>query len=229
MGSHPANRTIGVILMQAIWCDCEAIYHGRGDTTLPLHTRLILIKNDSTILIHGDHGINPLNYMGSGTITHEQENGLRVIRCDTTRESLTIRIHRVHSELTGESLHGTDPGLTRDKTEAQLHEWLYTNLPALLPGLTITASEHRINGGAVDLYGTWLNQPALLEVKRVATTTSARQAARYVDESEEPAQGFLIALDMRPGAITHCERKNITWIELTWDGITGSIRRSNLP
>src|SRR3989338_5968151 len=46
-----------------ILCSCSIRYSGRAESFLDKGERIIIIKQDSTLLIHQPEGNNPINYM----------------------------------------------------------------------------------------------------------------------------------------------------------------------
>ena len=53
--------------MRLIIARCSVAYVGRLTAHLPVATRLIIIKSDSTVLIHADSGSKALNWMPPGS------------------------------------------------------------------------------------------------------------------------------------------------------------------
>ena len=101
--------------MRIIHADLSAEYTGRGDTILPVYSRVIIIKDDGCILIHGRDGTKPINYMGTTpkiTTTITTHGQGMTIRSENTRESLVVTCHTVHSDLTINTPDG-DPGIQR--------------------------------------------------------------------------------------------------------------------
>ena len=46
-----------------IGCTCEIWYSGRAESFLPAGDRIIIIKEDNTLIVHQPTGNNPINYM----------------------------------------------------------------------------------------------------------------------------------------------------------------------
>lgn len=219
--------------MRIIHALCSASYTGRGDTTLPLHERIIMMKSDGSILIHSDAGTKPLNYMGTApkpVITEDIINGVREIRTENTKESLLISCHRVFSDITMD-IPGDDPGLNRDGTEGQLHQWLSENLSVIAPDLEFEKNEYATDNGPVDILAVnTQSQYVLVEVKRVATVAALHQLKRYLDgyPGEDEPLCLLIALDVRPKTRERAQKMGIPWIELERHEEGYRVRESSL-
>ena len=49
-----------------IGCHCSVKYSGRAESFLPKGDRLVVIKQDGSLLIHQPYGSSPVNYMKEG-------------------------------------------------------------------------------------------------------------------------------------------------------------------
>ena len=203
--------------VRIVWARCSAVYHGRGDTVLPAHDRLIIVKDDGSVGLHGAEGVKPLNYMGAKTkFSVEERDGKTTWMFDSSKESLTITIHHLYGEMNPNIPVG-DPGLIRDGTEPQLQEWLAENLTALLPHLVFAQREFQTGVGPVDLLAhDPIGTPVIIEVKRVATRAAVHQVRRYLDSCQPGTQALIIAVDVRPSARDFAIKKNIPWVQLDW-------------
>lgn len=204
--------------MKIIHADCSVDYTGRGNTLLGRHPRVIIIKDDHSVQIHNDTGLKPLNYM-TGKITHRIDTigGETIWRFDSTKESLAITMHTIHSETTI-TLPPGDPGLTRDGTEEHIQTYLADNLTLLDENYQFLQREYPCgdNSGTVDILAQHHHDHhlVLIEIKRVATPNAVYQIKRYLDAVGGTAEGVLVAADVRPGARALADKRGIRWIEL---------------
>lgn len=212
--------------MKIIHANCSVEYQGRGNTKLAPHDRIIMVKEDNSVLIHNEKGIKPLNYMTGvkSTITEtDNESGDKCITFDSNKESLTVIMHRVYSEVALAAPNEEDAGLERDGTEEQLQTWLSENLSNILPCHDFIEREHETGAGPVDLLAMSKDtkKPLLIEVKRVATRAAVHQVRRYLNEYQEVknphGNAILVALNVRPSARDFAENKNIPWLEVDWN------------
>lgn len=206
--------------MKVYWLKCSAVYHGRGDTFLPVADRVIIVKQDGSVMIHSDTGIKPLNYMtgtsmkNNGMLKEEHEDGTETWVFDSNKESLKIHVQHNYGSMSP-ILELEEPGLQRDGTENQLQEYLADNLSALFPHLTFAQREYQTGAGPVDLLAENSSRNHVyIEVKRVATSAAVHQMKRYLEDNE--ATGFLVALDVRPSARATALKKKISWVQLDW-------------
>lgn len=218
-------ETCMIEVMRIITASCSAIYTGRGSTTLPARERVILVKDDGSVLIHNETGTKPLNYMGAKTVltTKEDEQGQKVLMFDSRRENLTITLHEITSDVTS-PLSDDDPGLERDGTESQLQEWLAENMQVFGPDHELIQREHPTLHGPVDLMATRDDcDYVVIEVKRVATPAAIHQINRYVEAVREEfpnstVEGVLAAVDIRPKAEELALKKQFKCVAIptTW-------------
>ncbi len=83
---------------------CEVVYKGRAESYLSEGERLIIIKQDSTLLIHQPKNSLPINYMKEETqydirISENKGDKRAVIRCANKKykEKMEITIEKVYS------------------------------------------------------------------------------------------------------------------------------------
>lgn len=212
-------------VMRIITASCSAVYTGRGNTTLPTRKRVILIKDDGSVLIHNETGTKPLNYMGAKTVLTVKEDGegKQVLMFDSRRENLTITLHDISSDTTI-PLSDDDPGLERDGTESQLQEWLAENMEVFGPDHELIQREHPTLHGPVDLMAKRGDcDYVVIEVKRVATPAAIHQINRYVEAVREEfpdatVEGVLAAIDIRPKAEELALKKSFKCVTIpaTW-------------
>lgn len=206
--------------MRIIHADLSAEYTGRGDTILPVYSRVIIIKDDGSILIHGRDGTKPINYMGTTpkiTTTITAHGQSMIIRSENTRESLVVTCHTVHSDLTINTPEG-DPGIQRDNTEEHLHSWIEHHPDVLGENYHMVESEYQTGNGPVDLLMSRSGENVLVEVKRVATPAAVHQIRRYSEGAEEKLGEhglLLVAVDVRPSARAKCASYGIDWVQVT--------------
>ncbi len=88
--------------MRIILARCSAIYTGKTATKLEVGDRVIMIKDDGSILIQNtSSGIKPKNYMPAGTIITETDSGKVLCATNTkTQETLEIFLHETNHDLT---------------------------------------------------------------------------------------------------------------------------------
>ena len=88
--------------MRLIVARCEVAYSGRLSAFLPESTRLLILKDDGSVLVHADAGgFKPLNWMTPPTVI--EEDGERIVvrkRAGKAEDRLEIRIVELLSDVT---------------------------------------------------------------------------------------------------------------------------------
>ena len=237
--------------MRIVIARCSVDYAGRLSAHLPPALRLLIIKADSSVLIHADGGsYKPLNWMSPPCRLDEQPG--RWVVTGKSGETLTIEI----SEILSDSAFalGTDPGLVKDGVEAHLQELLAAQVGVLGDGWRLVRREYPTAIGPVDLMcrdasgtsvaieikrrgeidgsnsteGTASAGAAHLavEVKRVAGIDAVEQLTRYLellnrDPLLRPVHGVLAAQTFKLQARTLAEDRGIRCVTLDYDRMRG--------
>lgn len=180
--------------MRIIQARCEVVYEGRCKTFLPPAERLIVMKDDDTVLVHGNTGVKPINYMPKVTnIEHTTETAndgmtsLQTMVVSNKHETLHIRIYEIVRDDTYEFPEGTGTGgleeLQKRQSEDELQGWLADNFDTVFGGYGVrfVCREFETGKGPVDLLGTSSKDGsiALIEVKRHAKLKDVYQVLRY--------------------------------------------------
>src|ERR1700746_2958452 len=97
--SEPASRLCA--FMRLIVARCEVPYSGRLNAFLPESTRLLMLKDDGSVLVHADAGgYKPLNWSTPPTVV---EDGGDVVvvrkRAGRSEDRLEIRLVEVLSDV----------------------------------------------------------------------------------------------------------------------------------
>ncbi len=110
--------------MRLIVARCEVAYSGRLSAFLPESTRLLILKDDGSVLVHADAGgYKPLNWMTPPTVIEEDDERIVVRkRAGKAEDRLEIRIVELLSDVTHEM--GEAAGLEKDGVERDLQEAL---------------------------------------------------------------------------------------------------------
>src|SRR5918912_1429421 len=175
--------------MRLIVASCEVTYSGRLNAFLPESTRLLMLKDDGSVLVHADAGgYKPLNWMTPPTVI-ESSDDLVVVRkrAGRTEDRLEIRLVEVLSDVTHDM--GEAAALEKDGVERDLQLLLADEPAHLEPGLRLVKREWPTDVGPVDLMcrdedDAWV----AVEIKRIASIEAVEQLTRYLERiHEDPA------------------------------------------
>jgi hypothetical protein len=207
---------------------CEVRYSGRLSAYLPESTRLLILKEDGSVLVHADAGgYKPLNWMTPPTVLEEEAGETLVVRkrAGKTEDRLEIRLLEVLSDSTQDM--GDAAALEKDGVERELQEVLATRPEALEEQLRLVRREWPTDLGPVDLMcrdagSGWV----AVEVKRVAVLEAVEQLSRYLERIRlDPARvgcrGILAAQRFRPQAVRLAEARGIRCVEVDLELLRG--------
>ena len=213
--------------MRLIVARCEVNYRGRLSAHLPEALRLLIFKNDGSVLVHDDAGgYKPLNWMTAPTVIDEDEaSGTITVQKVKAEDVIEIRI----AEVVSDSLHemGESVALQKDGVEKHLQELLADAPEWCGEGFTLFKREYPTDIGPVDLMcqdpdGEWV----AVEIKRIATIDAVEQLSRYlVRIHEEPTmancRGVLAAQSFKPQAVVLAESRGIDCVEVDLEVLRG--------
>jgi endonuclease len=210
---------------------CSVDYAGRLSAHLPLATRLLIVKADSSVLVHSDGGsYKPLNWMPPPCRLAEEPG--RWVVTGKSGETLTIGIEEIISDSSFDL--GIDPGLTKDGVESHLQELLAEQVQMLGEGWRLVRREFPTPIGPVDLMcRDAIGASVAMEVKRHAGIDAVEQLTRYLellnrDPLLAPVHGVLAAQTIKPQARTLAEDRGIRCVVLDYDAMRGIEREGTL-
>ena len=203
--------------MRLIVARCEVSYTGRLSTRLAEGVRLLMIKEDGTVMLWSDGGgpsVKPLNWMTPPTVIEDGGETLVVRkRAGRSEDRLEIRLLEVVSDMEHEM--GEAAALEKDGVERDLQEALAAAPGQIAEGLRLVRREWPTDIGPVDLMcrdadDGWV----AVEIKRVATIDAVEQLTRYLerirlDPAKAGCEGMLAAQQLKPQAVTLAESRGI--------------------
>jgi RecB family endonuclease NucS len=204
--------------MRLIVARCEVTYSGRLNAFLPESTRLLMLKDDGSVLVHADAGgYKPLNWMTPPTVI-ETSDELVVVRkrAGKTEDRLEIKLVEVLSDVTHDM--GEAAALEKDGVERDLQLLLADDPTHVEAGLRLVKREWPTDVGPVDLMcrdeeDGWV----AVEIKRVGTIDAVEQLTRYLDcirtdASRAACRGILAAQQIKPQAIALADQRGIATV-----------------
>ena len=222
---HLDGWSLELAVVRIVIARCSVDYAGRLSAHLPLATRLIMIKADSSVLVHSDGGsYKPLNWMSPPCKLAEQPG--RWVVTGKSGETLTIEIEEIISDSSYDL--GVDPGLVKDGVESHLQELLAAQLHVLGAGWRLVRREYPTPIGPVDLMcrdGAGVS--VAVEIKRRGEIDGVEQLTRYLellnrDPLLAPVQGIFAAQEIRPQARVLAQDRGIRCVTLDYESMRGT-------
>ncbi|PPF79673.1 endonuclease NucS [Subtercola sp. Z020] len=222
--------------MRLVIARCAVDYAGRLSAHLPLATRLLMLKNDGSILVHSDGGsYKPLNWMSPPCTLQiiepddeQRDAGITELWKVThakTADLLVVSIHEVFTD-TSHDL-GVDPGLVKDGVEAHLQKLLAEQIELLGDGHVLVRREYMTAIGPVDILARdAAGRAVAVELKRRGDIDGVEQLTRYLelmnrDPHLAPVTGIFAAQEIKPQARTLAHDRGIRTLLLDYDAMRG--------
>jgi endonuclease len=206
--------------MRLIVARCEVTYSGRLNAFLPESTRLLMLKDDGSVLVHADAGgYKPLNWMTPPTVIEHGDDRVVVRkRAGRTEDRLEIKLVEVLSDVKHDM--GEAAALEKDGVERDLQLLLADDPMHIEAGLRLVRREWPTDIGPVDLMcrgedDEWV----AVEIKRIGTIDAVEQLTRYLDciradPARAECRGILAAQSIKPQAVALAESRGIATVEV---------------
>ena len=221
--------------MRLVIARCAVDYSGRLSAHLPWATRLLMLKNDGSILVHSDSGsYKPLNWMNPPcTIVVEEPSAdaaefvvieVGKVQQKKTEDVLKVSIHEIIADVAHEL--GEDPGLIKDGVEAHLQVLLAEQITLVHEEATLVRREYMTAIGPVDILARDSAGSIAVELKRRGDIDGVEQLTRYLelmnrDPLLAPVRGVFAAQEIKPQARKLAEDRGIECLVLDYDEMRG--------
>jgi endonuclease len=197
---------------------CEVVYTGRLTAVLPEALRLVMVKDDGSVMVHADSGgYKPSNWMTAPTVI-EEEPGAMNVRKPGTEDRLEIRIAEVISDVSHDM--GEAAALEKEGVERELQELLADAPHWCGEGLRLVRREWPTDIGPVDLMCLDPeDEYVAVEIKRIGTIDAVEQLTRYLERIRTApglgrCRGVLAAQVLKPQARVLAESRGIACVEV---------------
>ncbi len=215
--------------MRLVVARCQVDYAGRLTAHLPMANRVIMVKNDGSVLVHSDGGsYKPLNWMSPPCKVSEGVTEDEVVEWTVTGkdgDTLRILLEEIHHDSRHEL--GVDPGLQKDGVEKHLQELLADHPGTLAEGLTLVRREYPTAIGPVDLMCRDADGASVaVEIKRRGEIDGVEQLTRYLellnrDPALRPVRGIFAAQEIKPQARVLATDRGIACAVVDYDALRG--------
>ena len=194
-----------IILVGNCWVD----YKGRASSKLEPGERIVIIKEDRSVLVHRPFGYEPVNWQPAGCMFQTRSVG-EVLHVRATRrkpqESVTLFFDHI---LFVSAMKLIDRGtFSLHSSEADMQKAILVDPSLLEDGFTPISYEKKVEPGFVDVYGVDRDgKLVVVELKRkTAGRDAALQLAKYVDfvktMTNRKLRGVLVAPRLAKGVQT---------------------------
>jgi RecB family endonuclease NucS len=206
---------VGTIVML---CQCEVFYEGRASSRASEARRLVIIKEDGTLLIHEGVGVEPINWQPNALITskvYEDHFELVAIR-SRPKEVVKVFIKDKPDVIICKLGSGK---FSIRGTEEDLINYIAQNPSVIEEGAKLVAREFATPHGRVDVILRSSNDELIIvECKRgVADLDAVHQLIRYVEYYSElgiKVRGVIASPSITPQALKLLQKNNLSYVKL---------------
>jgi len=195
-----AKEAISQHKMLIIVGRCHVDYQGRAGSKLETGERMLIIKEDGSLLVHRSLGYEPVNWQPAGCVfrTRAKEDMLEIhsVR-HSPEESVKVAFDKIQMIST---MSLEDSGeFSLYASEEDMHKAILAKPALLEEGFKPISYEKKVEPGFVDFYGVDKEgRLVVVEVKRrTASKEAALQLARYIDavrlKADREVRGILVA------------------------------------
>jgi RecB family endonuclease NucS len=232
----PAPQRLACGVMRLVIARCSVDYVGRLTAHLPVATRLVMLKNDGSVLVHSDGGsYKPLNWMTppctrteSAPSAEQAQSGVQqvwTVQHAKSDDRLVVALYDIAHDHTHDL--GIDPGLVKDGVEAHLQALIAEQIDLLGPGHTLVRREYPTPIGPVDILARDAGGATVaVEIKRRGDIDGVEQLTRYLellnrDPMLRPVAGVFAAQEIKPQARVLATDRGIACLTVDYDALRG--------
>jgi endonuclease len=202
--------------------ECIVDYQGRARSLLDWGERLIMIKQDGTVLVHQPIMREPVNWQPTGSITEfKTKDDQLILNCRHLRPAEKMKITFRQLKLVTATSLVDRANLVIAGMEIDVVNQIVSNPNIIEEGLRIVKREKSVKTGSIDLYGFDKDHvPVVIEVKRsLATISSVHQLRMYVKDikknrREPKVRGILCAPRVPDMVKKLLEEQDLEWREI---------------
>lgn len=202
--------------------NCMVNYNGRAKSFLDWGQRIILIKQDDTILIHRPKMREPVNWQPSGSkINFSINKNNFILKSYNSNLNEKMKIIFRDIDIIISSLIKDEAKLIISGMERNIVDQIVTNPSLIEEGLYVSKREKKVKSGLIDLYGFDKKHiPVIIEVKRSqATISSVHQLRSYVNDIKKDFKNVKIRGILCAPKIPEMVKKLLSEYNLEWKEI----------
>jgi RecB family endonuclease NucS len=179
---------------------CWVHYFGRAKSKLEPGERLLIIKEDGSLLVHRSVGYEPVNWQPSGCIFEVQtKDNILEIRAVRRKPAESVRVFFDKIHMVSALTLMDSGGFALYASEEDMQKAILLEPSILEESFKPISFEKRVEPGFVDIYGVDKNgKLVVVEIKRkTAGKEAALQLAKYIDaikvKANREVRGILAA------------------------------------
>ncbi len=222
--------------MIIIAAKCSSLFDGRIKSEVGESDRILIIKKDGSILLHGSEGTKPEQWQKKklGPIKFIQRNNNIIMESyrPRTDESFFITLSKIHKALIYNAHSSLEEKSSVVGDEKDFVDFLVQNPKAIEEGLVILERERNLDLGFIDIIARDKNGLlVIVEVKKQnATPADAYQLERYVKDyrermGKESIRGILVANNFPVKIKQYLKAQGLEACKIPWQKIFPTVKR----
>ena len=204
---------------------CTVSYSGRAQSKLDRGDRMVLVKQDSALLVHGPDNYQPRNWQPEVDRWEvKTEDGALTIEARRLNPEEVVEIELSSIDLVAVSQMVDESELKISGHEVDIHEAIEESPGIVEDGFEVVARERKTPAGYIDVLGRDTDGVmTVVEVKRNPDYNTALQLQRYVDEIEEEfsgdVRGVLVAPKLSDEVDEYLNERDLEFVEVDMEDI----------
>ena len=192
-------------------------YIGRSSSNLGFGERLLIVKEDGSVIVHRHTGYEPVNWQPRGCVIKCSLLDSKMLVLSERRkpkEFLKIIFEKVYVLLSASPIDNAK--FMMGPTEETFYNILYSNPHYIEEGLKLVSKQKTLSSGVPDFTGVDLNgNYVLVEVKRrIAGVDAVKQLDKYIKSQSMKFRGILCAPSITRSALSLLKKKGYTFKKL---------------
>ncbi|MEM3581212.1 MAG: endonuclease NucS [Candidatus Bathyarchaeia archaeon] len=180
--------------------NCWVHYLGRARSELEPGERILIIKEDGSLLVHRSVGYEPVNWQPPGCLFHTQvKDGILEIHAVRRKPSESVRVFFDKIHLVSAMALADSGEFSLYASEEDMHKAILLEPSLLEKGFKPVSYEKKVEPGFVDVYGVDKDgRFVVVEIKRkTAGKEAVFQLAKYIEavksRTNREVRGILVA------------------------------------
>lgn len=199
-------------------CDCEVIYEGRASSRASKARRLIIIKEDGTLMIHEGLGVKPINWQPNSSISIRLGNNEVELVATRSRPKEVVKV-MIKGRLSILICKLGTGKFSMSGTEEEMINYISLNPSLIEEGAQLVAKEVITPHGRIDIILRGVNGDLIIvECKRgLADLDAVHQLRRYVEYYRGlgiNVRGILASPTISPQALKFLVKYGLNYAEI---------------
>ncbi|MHA2297186.1 MAG: endonuclease NucS domain-containing protein [Candidatus Hodarchaeales archaeon] len=210
-----------------IFGHCSAYFDGIIKSSLEQGDRILIVKKDLSIMLHGPTGVKPIQWQKahvgkvSFKITDDHHLQMETYR-PKTDESFFITFSEIYNALAFDAKDISSASITGD--EKDFVDYLASNTDIIEKELKIIERERETDHGFIDIFARdGDSKLVIIEVKKQqATLADAHQLKRYFDYFKKQGQdvrGIIVATGFPTRVIKYLKSFGLEYCSVPWQDV----------